>query len=210
MKEGNVSSAGEFYLLTPDTRGGGRGRGVVMENKREIPLASYLSLPPGNGGLSELKEIPRLRLDSSLGEMPRDLEGGFRGYWLVSEPLRRLLKAIDGAGFEFRRSVVTLEDGSAGEARYLCEVVRTLDAIDEQASAVKVLSDGYPNGKFYDITGGAALAFRKDVIAGAHVFRTPFTADVYCDRVLRDALIESGFGVPPATRGVWLMDAASL
>ena len=119
MKEGNVSSAGEFYLLTPDTRGGGRGRGVVMENKREIPLASYLSLPPGNGGLSELKEIPRLRLDSSLGEMPRDLEGGFRGYWLVSEPLRCLLEAIDGAGFEFRRSVVSPEHATGSGSKTL-------------------------------------------------------------------------------------------
>lgn len=210
MNDGNVPKLGEFYLLTPDTRGGGRGRGVVMENKRDVPLASYLSLPPGSGGLSALKETPRLRYDGGLGEMPQDLEGGFRGYWLVSESLRRVLEGIDGAGFDFRRCAFTLEDGSEGEARFLCEVVRTLDAIDEEASTVKVLLDGYPSGKFYDITGGASLAFRRDVIAGAHVFRTPSTADVYCDRILRDALIESGFGVPPTTRGVWLMDAASL
>ncbi|MGE6334432.1 imm11 family protein, partial [Stenotrophomonas sp. NPDC077659] len=85
-----------------------------------------------------------------------------------------------------------------------------LDAIDESASSVRVLQNGYPNGKFYDIAGGASLAFREDVVAGSHVFRTPFTADVYCDRVLRDALIESGYGVEPATRGVWPTDAADL
>ncbi|HDS0949016.1 TPA: DUF1629 domain-containing protein [Stenotrophomonas maltophilia] len=210
MKDAIAPTRGKFYLARPDTRSGGRGRGVVLDNKRDVPLARHLSLPAGSGGLSASVEIPRLRYDHLVGDMPQDLEGGFKGYWLVSMPLKRLLESMDPTGFLFRECVFTLEDGSAGEDHFLCEVVRTLDAIDESASNVRVLQEGYPNGKFYDIAGGASLAFREDVVAGSHVFRTPFTADVYCDRAMRDALIESGYGVEPATRGVWLTDAAEL
>ncbi|HAL22807.1 MAG TPA: hypothetical protein DCP40_08780 [Stenotrophomonas sp.] len=210
VKEVNAPRSGEFYLVTPDTRGGGRGRGLVLENKQDIPLARHLSLPLGSGGLSGLRDVPCLRYDSSIGEMPRDLEGGFKGYWLVSEAFKNVLERVDPEGFEFKKCAFVSADFSADHAFFLCEVVRTLDAIDQAASSVEVLVDGYPNGKFYDIAGGANLAFRKDVVAGSHVFRTPFTADVYCDRVMRDAMIESGFGNTPLTRGVWLMDAASL
>ncbi|HLM52429.1 MAG TPA: DUF1629 domain-containing protein [Pseudoxanthomonas sp.] len=66
---------------------------------------------------------------------------------------------------------------------------------------------GYRNGKYYSINGGAILAFNKDAIGSAHVFRTPYTADAFCDRVFRGVLIEHGFGRSPRTRGVWFIDA---
>ncbi|WP_184409132.1 DUF1629 domain-containing protein [Xanthomonas sp. 3075] len=206
MTNQNKPRKGEFYILRPDMRGG-RGPGVEFENEKAVPFPVYMSEPSERGGLAELKETPRLRYDSRVGDMPNDLESGFKGYWLVSEPLKQVLQSVDPDGFAFVPCSFLLEDGTEAPPHYLCEVVRILDAIDEAASKVKVLT-GYPNGKYYRVAGGASFAFKKEVVGVAHVFRTPYTADAFCDRVLRDILIEHGFGKSPKTRGVRIMDAA--
>ncbi len=207
MMTENKPKKGDFYILRPDMRGGGRGHGVKFENEKAVPFPVYLSEPSERGGLAELKGTPRLRYDSGIGDMPNDMHSGFKDYWLVSEPLKQVLQSVDPDGFAFVLCSFLLEDGSEAPPHYLCEVVRMLDAIDEAASKVKILT-GYPNGKFYRVAGGASFAFKKELIGTAHVFRTPYTADAFCDRVLRDALIAHGFGKSPRTRGVWLLDAS--
>ncbi|MGY6086360.1 imm11 family protein [Stenotrophomonas sp. SM006] len=206
----NTPVEGEFYLLRPDVRGGGRGHGVVLENENELPLPEHLSEPPSAGGIGSMNEIPRLRYDSRIGEMPEDLQAGFKGYWLVSEALKSAMQTMDADGFSFMKCEFRLEDGSEAAPHYLCEVVRVLDAIDEDASSVKILTDDYPNGKYYSIGGGAKFAFRKSVIGTAHVFRTPYTSNAFCDRAMRNFLIESGFGRHPNARGVRLTDASDI
>ncbi|MBO9738884.1 DUF1629 domain-containing protein [Xanthomonas axonopodis pv. begoniae] len=207
MKTENKPEKGVFYILQPDMRSGGRGHGVQFVNENSVPFPAYLSSPPESGGIAMLHEVPRLRHDHRNGDMPRDLDSGFKDYWLVSEPLKHVFQTVDPEGFSFAPCEFLLEDGSQAPPHYLCEVVRILDAIDETASRVKVLT-GYPNGKYYSIAGGADLAFEKEVIGSAHVFRTPYTADAFCDHILRDALRASGFGKSPRTRGVRLIDAA--
>ncbi|MCC8536329.1 imm11 family protein [Xanthomonas axonopodis pv. poinsettiicola] len=204
----NAPRKGEFYILRPQMGGGGRGHGVEFENEDAVPFPIVDSLPGEDAGLAALKETPRLRYDSGLGDMPNAMHNGFKGYWLVSEPLKQVLETADPDGFAFALCDFRLEDGSPAAPHYLCEVVRIIDAIDEQASTVKVLS-GYPNGKYYSLLGGARLAFRKDVIGTGHVFRTPHTADAFCDRFLRDILITHGYGKSPRARGVRLIDAAA-
>jgi len=114
----------------------------------------------------------------------------------------------DAEGFAFAKCAFQLEDGSEGEPHYLCEVTRILDAIDEDASSVKIL-DGYQNGKYYSLSGGGKLSFKATEVAGIHVFMDIHSGSrIYCDRVLRDALIEHGFGTVTNPRGVWIEDAA--
>ncbi|CEE42294.1 DUF1629 domain-containing protein [Xanthomonas citri pv. citri] len=207
MSTQNAPRKGEFYILRPDMRGGGRGPGVKLENEDAVPFSIAYSLPGEDAGLAALKEPPRVRYDSHIGDMPNDLESGLKDYWLVSEPLKQLLEAADPEGFAFALCDFRLEDGTPAAPHYLCEVVRIIDAIDEEASTIKVLA-GHRNGKYYSLRGGAELAFKKEVIGAAHVFRTPYTADAFCDRSLRDTLIEYGFGKSPRTRGVRVIDAA--
>ncbi|WDJ96664.1 DUF1629 domain-containing protein [Xanthomonas campestris pv. incanae] len=204
----NAPQKGAFYILRSDMGGGGRGHGVEFENEDAVPFPIADSLPGEDAGLAALKETPRLRYDSRIGDMPDDLDSGFKDYWLVSEPLKQVLEAADPEGFAFALCDFRLEDGTPGEPHYLCEVVRIIDAIDEETSTVTVLT-GYPNGKYYSLVGGAKLAFRKDVVGTAHAFRTPYTADAFCDRFLRDTLISRGFGKSPKNRGVRLIDAAN-
>ncbi|CAH2709012.1 DUF1629 domain-containing protein [Xanthomonas campestris pv. nigromaculans] len=204
----NAPQKGTFYILRSDMGGGGRGHGVEFENEDAVPFPIAYSRPGEDSGLAALKETPRLRYDSRIGDMPNDMHSGFKRYWLVSEPLKLILEAADPEGFAFALCDFRLEDGTPGAPHYLCEVVRIIEAIDEEASNVKVLT-GYRNGKYYDITGGAEFAFNKDVIGTAHIFRTPYTADAFCDRFLRDTLISQGFGKSPKRRGVRLIDAAN-
>ena len=208
MTDDNKPKTGEFYILRPDMRGS-RGHGVVFENGKALrPPGQGLIRPPG-GGFPALKEMPRLRYHKSKGTLPNDLDASFEGYWLVSEPLKQVFESVDAEAFAFAPVDFILDDGSQGPPHYLCDVVREIDALDEAASTVRVLTEGYSiRGKFYDLTGGAKLAFNKKMIGTAHIFRNPYAAPVFCDRVMRDALIESGFGKGRNSRGVWLRDAA--
>lgn len=200
---------GEFYTLRPDLRGGGPGHGVVFENEKALRPPGRGMIRPPHGGFPPLREIPKLRYDSREGLMPSDMESGFSGYWLVSAALKEVFESVDAGGFAFQPCEFTLEDGSQGPDYFLCDVVRTLDALDEAASTLKILTEGYPAGKYYSLAGGARLAFIKEVVGSAHIFRTPYNSQlVICDRMLRDALIAGGFGKPPNSRGVWLEDAA--
>lgn len=96
----------------------------------------------------------------------------------------------------------TLADGAPGPLYYFCGVLRTLDALDEGASRLKIKVGDYINGKFYSLSGGGNLVFREDVVGSAHIFRTPFTDNVFCDRALHDAVKASD------VKGVAFRDAA--
>ena len=203
---------GEYFLLQPDTTGGGRGHGVVFENVKRLRTPPRMILRPSIGGFPALSEVPRLVYSPDAGDPPQDLEGGISGYWMVSERLQRVLSQIDPAGFAFVEADYRLSDGTKGPRYYLCDVIRELDAVDELVSKLTIEeSDEYPAGKFYDLTGGSSLAFRKDAVGEAHVFRTPYSGRlVFCDRRLRDAVVGAGMGETGDSSGVWFTDAADI
>lgn len=208
VADDNKPKKGEFYILRPDMRGS-RGHGVVFENGKALrPPGQGLIRPPG-GGFPALKEIPRLRQSRPL-DMPNDLDASFEGYWLVSAALKKVFEIMDTDGFAFMPVDFILADGSEGPLHYLCDVIREIDALDEVTSRVKIKYGDYVNGKFYSLAlaEGASLAFKKSVVGSAHVFMTPYTSEVFCDRVMHDALRENGFGIEPEVRGVWMQDAA--
>ncbi len=204
----NRPKVGEFYILSVEM--GGPEHGVVFENKHQVvtPL-SRLYLRDG-AAFSLFNEMPRLR-QIRPDRMVNDLASSFGGHWLVSEPLKRVLESVDPEGFAFAECEFILHDGTVGPKHYLCDVVRTLDAVDETTSRLRIeLDDEYPGGKYYNVSGAARIAFKKEAVGSAHVFLTPYSGDPFCDRILRDALIEHGFGKEPSTRGVSLEDAAAI
>ncbi|WP_434991069.1 imm11 family protein, partial [Xanthomonas melonis] len=83
MSTENKPKKGEFYLLRSDVRGGGRGHGVEFENEDAVPFSLADSLPGEDAGLASLKETPRLRYDSCIGDIPNDMHSGFKSYWLI-------------------------------------------------------------------------------------------------------------------------------
>ncbi|WNH52744.1 DUF1629 domain-containing protein [Stenotrophomonas oahuensis] len=201
---------GQFFRLRPDARCRGPGHGVLFENEQDLVAPPRLSLRPKGGGFPSLPSVPRLVHVPANGPLPEDLEGGFSGYWLVSERLKHVMQSVDPDAFAFTETDYRLADGSIGPAMFLCDVVRTVDALDEMASEVLIeVSDDFEAGKYYDLAGGAKLAFRKDALGSAHVFKLPFNGAVFCDRTFKDAVEAAGISGPDSSGGLWFSDAVS-
>ena len=206
----NHPKVGEFFKLQPDARRGGKGHGVVFENEKALLTPPRLILKPKAGGFPSLRETPRLVYHPHAGVPPQDLEGGMSGYWLVSARLRQVMEAIDPEAFIFTNADYRLADGSEGPTYFLCDVIRTVDALDEDTSQLNiVISDDYEEGKYYRLTGDVRLAFKRDVLGSAHVFRLPFHGGVFCDRVFKDAVEAAGILTSRRTNGLWFEDVVN-
>jgi Protein of unknown function (DUF1629) len=184
---GNAFQKGKFFVIEPSFWGGGRTPGleIANEDRLRLPRTCIIESPNGDPGL--YPERPHLLHVPKLGGMPRDFEDIF-GMWIVSEALKRVFESVDPEGFAFAACDFTLADGTPGPQYYFCGVLRTIDALDEGASRLKIKVGDYVNGKFYSLSGGGSLVFRKEVVESAHIFLTPFTDTVFCDRALRDAV----------------------
>jgi hypothetical protein len=187
---GNTSEKGRFFIIEPSFWGGGRIPGIEIANKTRLRTPGTYIIEQPNGDQGQYPERPQLLHVPELGGLPRDFEN-IAGMWIVSEALKRVFESVDPEGFAFAVCDFTLADGTVGPQYYFCGVLRTLDALDEKASRVKIKTGGFVNGKYYDRSGGASLIFRNDVVGSAHVFLTPFALDVFCDRILHDAVISS-------------------
>lgn len=132
------------------------------------------------------------------------------GYWLVSRRLREVMAAVDPGAFAFRETDYRLADGAMGGPYFLCDVIRTIDALDEAASQLKIIvSDDYEEGKYYDLTGDVRLAFRREAIGDAHVFRLPYYEGVFCDRTFKEAVEAAGLIASGTSNGLWFYDAVN-
>lgn len=185
--------AGRFYVLDADYRGEGPFYGLDFVNK-EVVLAGYALLRPTKSGKFDLPAKPLLVHVPERGGLPRDFESGIGGCWLVSDRLKVVMESVDPSGFAFFPCDLRLSDGSPGPLHYICEVVRTLDALDEDRSEVDItIDDDYVNGKVYEIYPGVRLIFDQNATRGAHVFYTPFAAYVFCDKQMHDTIVAHGF-----------------
>ncbi|MBD8644187.1 DUF1629 domain-containing protein [Stenotrophomonas sp. CFBP 13724] len=206
----NQPRKGEFFQLRPDDLRGGKGHGVFFANERALLTLPRIVLRPKAGGFPPLREQPRLVYDPREGVLPGDLEGGMSGYWLVSDRLRHVMETVDAGAFAFVETDYRLVDGSKGPSRFLCDVVRTLDALDEDASQLNVeISDEFENGKFYGLTGDVRLAFKPEVLGPSHVFRLRFHGGVFCDRLFKDAVEQAGIVTATESNGLWFYDAVN-
>lgn len=184
---GSVFETGKFFIIEPSYWGGGRIPGLEIVNENRLRLPGTYIIEPPNGDPNQYPERPHLAHVPKLGGLPRDFEQ-LGSMWIVSEALKRVFESVDPESFAFAACDFTLADGTPGPQYYFCNVLHTLDALDEAASRLKIKVGEYVNGKFYSFAGGASLVFRNEVVGSAHIFRTPFTDTVFSDRVLHDAV----------------------
>jgi hypothetical protein len=178
--------ARKFYRMDIDLRVGGVA-GYVLQNADVLAPGVRVLLAPNNRGFPGYPEAPRFLFDKKQGRLPRDLEQ-YGDYWLVSDRLKSILEAVDAAGFAFVRCETVFRNGETGPLYWLCDVVRVLDAVDEERSQVRIGRQEKTGAKYYLLAGGADLIFKEDVIGDAHVFRlVPSTPTVICDQKVRDA-----------------------
>lgn len=206
----SLPKAGQFFQLEPDMRRGSPGHGVVFDNVRELLTAPRVVLRPKQGGFPPLREKPRLVYCSKNGAPPQDLEGGMSGYWMVSDRLRRVMEDVDPEAFAFIDVDYRELDGGSVGGYSLCDVTRTLDALDESASKLHIeVSDDFEAGKFYDLTGEISLVFRPEILSGAHVFRLAFHGGVFCDREFKEAVEAAGIYSAKKSNGIWFYDVVN-
>lgn len=197
----NVVETGKYFVIEPSFWGGGKFPGLEIANEDRLALPGAHTVEPPSGDADQYSERPHLIHVPETGGLPRDFENLF-GIWIVSDVLKRVFESVDPRGFVFVACDFTLADGRAGPPYYFCGVLRTIDALDEGASRLKIKLGEYLNGKFYSFAGGANLVFRKEVVGAAHVFRTPFADTIFCDRALRDTVVAADLS------GVRFIDAA--
>lgn len=184
---GSAFQKGEFFVIAASFWGGGKIPGLEIANEDKLRLPGTYIIESPNGDPDQYPERPHLVHVPKLGGMPRDFEQ-LGSMWIVSEALKRVFESVDSEGFAFAACDFTIADGTPGPQYYFCAVLRTLDALDESASRLKIKVGDYVNGKFYSLSGGGNLVFRKEVVGSVHIFRTPFTDTVFCDRTLHDAV----------------------
>ena len=199
---GNAFEKGKFFIIEPSFWGGGRIPGLEIANEDTLALPGAHTVEPPNGDPNQYPERPHLIHVPEQGGLPRDFENLY-GIWIVSEALKCVFESVDPDGFVFIVCDFTLSDGTPGPAHYLCNALRTLDALDEAASRLKIKVGDYVNGKYYSLAGGASLVFKQEIIGPAHVFRTPFSDTVFCDRALYDAVTAANL------TGVEFLDVAT-
>ncbi|MCE4356587.1 imm11 family protein [Xanthomonas hortorum] len=188
----SVTHKGKFFVLRPSFWGNGQSSGLEIANKKRLRLPGTFMIEPPNGDPNQYPEKPHLIHVPELGGMPRDFEK-LAGQWIVSEALKHVFEAVDPQGLAFSACDFTLADGSPGPQYYFCGVLRSLDALDEAESRVKIEYErDHQTGedlKFYSVAGGASLVFKQEVVGNGHIFRQPrLGIDAICDRTLADAL----------------------
>lgn len=194
---------------------------VDLANENELIWEGERTVfPPGKRPSNPYPAVPRLEVKvkrNSLEKikLPRDLDAAGGG-WLISDRLKQILENVDPSGFFFVACDFTLPDGTGGPKHYLCDVSRTLDALDESASVMKppIFEKDPTTGvveKIYDFAGLPKLAFREDIIGQAHTFRLPYRIDyIFCDHILRNAVMMAGRSSDGPIRGIGFRDAADM
>ncbi|OAX67330.1 hypothetical protein A6R71_15610 [Xanthomonas translucens pv. arrhenatheri] len=207
----NKPKPGAFYMFVSDMESNRPRCGVRFDNLRQLRSPPRVILRPQGGGFPSMLEQPQMTYDPSAGPEPRDLEPGFGGYWLVSERLHDVMCSVDPGAFAYTEVDYRLADGTKGPRHFLCDVVRELDALDEESSRLKIkVDDEYVRGKFYSLGGGASLAFRRQVLGESHVFRLPFNPSVFCDREFKGAIHDAGIPDDAEASGISFIDASDL
>lgn len=197
---------GRYFLIEPSFWPAGGFPKIDIVNEERLFPPGWRFIEPPTGDPGQYPERPHLAHQPGPGKtngLPRDFEL-LAGLWIVSDALKTVFQTLDPDAFAFAACDFTLWNGAPGPQLYFCNVLRELDALDEEASRLKIRRGDYVNGKFYNRSGGAALRFRPEVAGRSHVFRTPFAEMVFCDRAMRDAVVRAGLN------GVSLRDATAL
>jgi hypothetical protein len=141
--------------------------------------------PDGRRGFRDYPERPVFLADAKEGRLHWDLEE-YSGYWFISEKMKSVLDATDPEAFAYLQCEVRNPVGEPQPVRWLCDVVRVLDALDEAQSEAKV-SAATDGSKIYLPVYNSKLIFRESIIGDSHIFRMKYAVQtIICDEESRN------------------------
>lgn len=170
-----------------------------MENIPVLNGRRVLMSPRHRRSFPALSEPLRLLIDRSLGRAPVDWER-FHDFWLVSDRMKGVLEAVDREGVAFLKCETRSLSRKAAPDYWLCDVVRELDAIDEEKSQGAMMNVGSEYRR-YDPTARPRFVFKEEIVGSAHIFRPRLWRSIICDQVMKDACKTAGM------RGTGFKDA---
>ncbi len=182
---------GKFFSMGPSLRGTRRA-GFEIQNISKLPRQGNVLEPQyGARGFPAYPEPPLLRIMPKLGRPLRDIEH-YHAYWLVSGAAKDVFTSLDAEGFAFMKCSVFTEHWEPGPEYWLCDVIRVLDAVDEENSIIRIEHDFL--GKRYSFLGGASLIFRHEIVGLSHIFRLSYhtLSAVFCDQKMKGACKSAG------------------
>jgi Protein of unknown function (DUF1629) len=143
--------------------------------------------PEGRRGFPTYRERPCVVIGKrKSGPMPSDIEL-FHSYWLISDRLKTLFESFDPPAFAFQSCDVKLRDGSTGPVYWLCDVVRVVEAFGERTLEEIRIYRQRTGLKYRGFLSDKILEFNDAVIGDSHIFRTPYSPNIFCDQGLKDA-----------------------
>ena len=169
------------------------GMQLVNEKKLLQPGQNVFIQSIFNPGFPDLPETPKLRCTSAAIRGLHD-KIDHSGYWLISERMKAVLTEIDPDAFAFAPCEIVDLRGAPGPVRWLCDVIRVVDALDEAASDARLTY--YGERKAYNLMGTRRLVFDAALVGSAHVFRMEhMRPQIICDDIFRDACKSAGLKV---------------
>lgn len=176
----------KLYMVTKRSSGGVFGY-ELSNNQTLFSGGPCIFLPPpGNRGFRNYPEMPVFIAGGKRGQRTgRDFEQ-YSVYWFISDRMKAVLERVDPGAFAFLKCRVQLPNGMDGPTRWLCDVVRVLDALDEEKSSKIGIGTADNGRKVYLISWGVPLIFKDDVVGPHHIFRMMyFEPIVICDEEMR-------------------------
>lgn len=169
---------------------------IKLTNAAAIDLRA----PEGQScGFRALPEAPRLVVEHKKGSralLDISLPYLGDGKFYVSARLKSVIERLDPNSCRFVECKATMSDGTPGPEYWICDVVRVLEAFDEEYSSfVRIRRPG--QDWLYSIDYPYPLFIKDDVVDNAHLFRLklpgrPIVTRPYCDETLRALCKEAG------------------
>ena len=184
--------SGEYYILDASWCSNASEYTILNESKliegRPLRSSQIFAAIPWHPGFWPMSEKPVLQIKEKPRKMPKDIDY-CGGYWLISEKCKTFFEDIDPLAFEFVECDCLDVNGSPTKSRWFCDVIRVVDALDEQKTKVTIKT---PEGwhKSYEIEVTSNLYFRTNAIpANCHIFKMAHYHGMrIVDRQLRDGL----------------------
>jgi Protein of unknown function (DUF1629) len=179
-----------FFVVDGQTASRASGFEILNGDKL-VEGGAAAFLPPPGLPFRNYMERPVFLADEKRGRINRDLEI-HAGFWFISGNMRSVLQAVDPEASSLIECDMQSPDGNRQAPRWLCEVVRVLDALDEVRSKVRVgvADDG---SKYYRRGGDEKLVFDEAVVGASHIFRMKYCESrIICDEELRRACKSAG------------------
>ena len=124
--------------------------------------------------------------------MTRDLDV-VRGFYIVSDKCRDVMVSIDRMAFEFLECQCFDKKGKRLERRWLCDVVRVVNIVDEDRVQFRIVT-GSHGERYYIVNAYDDIFFKEHLVdEGAHIFNMrKFCIETVVDETFQNAFKAHG------------------